>query len=101
STNATLMSAEVVEEILDSGLDQIIFSINGTTPDVYESVHGVASYDRAVANVRRFLERKRERRSATIVTIQMVCLPQTLPQVGEFYRHWRAVPGVNSVRVKK
>ena len=101
STNATLMNADLVEAILDSGLDQIIFSVNGTTPAVYRSVHGVDSYEKAVANVRRFLQRKCERKSSTRVTIQMVCLPQTIAQVGEFYSQWRRMPGVDSVRVKK
>ena len=101
STNATLMSADVVESIFDSGLDHIIFSLNGTSREVYASVHGVAAYDEAVANIRRFLDRKRARRASTMVTLQMVCLQQTLHQVNEFYRMWRNVSGVNSVRVKK
>ena len=101
STNATLMRADVVESILDSGLDHIIFSVNGTTRDVYAAVHGVDAFDTAVGNIRQFLKRKGERKAATMVTIQMVCLQQTLPQVNDFYRTWRGVPGVNSVRVKK
>jgi len=101
STNATLMSADVVESIFDSGLDHIIFSLNGTSREVYASVHGVDAYDEAVANIRRFLDRKRARRASTMVTLQMVCLQQTLHQVNEFYRMWRNVSGVNSVRVKK
>ena len=34
SSNATLMNADVVESILDSGLDHIIFSLNGTSRDL-------------------------------------------------------------------
>ena len=101
STNATLMQERVVESILDSGLDHIIFSLNGTTREVYASVHGVDHFDTAVVNIRRFLHRKLERKASTMVTIQMVCLQQTLHQVDDFYRTWRQVPGVNSVRVKK
>lgn len=101
STNATLMNPQIVESILDCGLDHIIFSVNGTTREVYESVHGADSYEAAVANVRHFLARKSERKALTMVTLQMVCLDQTLPQVDDFYRQWRTVPGVNSVRVKK
>ncbi len=101
STNATLVHPEMAEAILDSGLDQIIFSVNGTTPEVYRIVHGVASYEKALTNIRFFLKCKVERNSATMVIVQMVCLPQTLSQVGDFYRQWRRVPGVDSVRVKK
>jgi radical SAM protein with 4Fe4S-binding SPASM domain len=101
STNATLMNADVADQILDSGLDHIIFSLNGTSREVYASVHGVDSYDEALVNIHHFLKRKRERNASTLVTLQMVCLQQTLHQVDDFYRKWRGVPGVNSVRVKK
>jgi radical SAM protein with 4Fe4S-binding SPASM domain len=101
STNATLMNEEIVDAILDSGLDHIIFSLNGTSREVYASVHGVDAFDTAVTNIRRFLARKSERKASTLVTLQMVCLQQTLHQVDDFYRMWRPVPGVNSVRVKK
>jgi radical SAM protein with 4Fe4S-binding SPASM domain len=101
STNATLMSEEIINSILDSGLSHIIFSLNGTTREVYASVHGVDAFDVAVANIRRFLQRKLEVKARTLVTIQMVCLQQTLHQVDDFYRTWRGVRGVNSVRVKK
>src|SRR3954469_11133215 len=45
STNATLMTPEVVDSILASGLDHIIFSVNGTTREVYASVHGADHFD--------------------------------------------------------
>jgi radical SAM protein with 4Fe4S-binding SPASM domain len=101
STNATLMNADIVESIFDSGLDHIIFSLNGTTREAYAAVHGVDAFDTAQANIRGFLARKRERKASTLVTLQMVCLQQTMHQVDDFYRTWRGVPGVNSVRVKK
>jgi radical SAM protein with 4Fe4S-binding SPASM domain len=101
STNATLMTHEVADSILTSGLDHIIFSVNGTTRDVYASVHGADHFDTALSNVREFLKKKCETRASTMVTVQMVCLEQTRHQVKDFYRMWRGVPGVNSVRVKK
>jgi radical SAM protein with 4Fe4S-binding SPASM domain len=101
STNATLMNADIAESILDSGLDHIIFSVNGVSADVYASVHGMDGYELANENIQRFLKRKVERNASTMVTVQMVCLEQTIHQVNDFYRKWRGVPGVNSVRVKK
>src|ERR1051326_6812016 len=101
STNATLMTPEIIESILDSGLDHIIFSLNGTTRDVYASVHGLDGFDTAVANIRQFLKRKSETKASTMVTLQMVCLQQTMSQIDDFYRTWRGLSGVNSVRVKK
>lgn len=101
STNGTVLDGRMTEAVLDSGLDQIIFSVNAASPEVYRAVHGVDSYEKALTNIHHFLRRKCERNSRTKVIIQMVCLPQTLPQVDDFYRQWRGTPGVNSVRVKK
>ncbi len=101
STNGTLVNPAMADVILDSGVDLIIFSVNGATPDVYETVHGRACYDQVLSNIDGFLERKRQRRAPVLVTVQMVILDETRLQVGAFYRRWRGVPGVDLVRVKK
>lgn len=101
STNATLLDTNMVEAIMDADVDLIIFSVNGATPEAYKAVHGRDCYDTAVANIRRFLARKRARRAPILVLLQMVRLPETLPQIKDFYRQWQSVPGVDIVRVKK
>jgi radical SAM protein with 4Fe4S-binding SPASM domain len=101
SKNAATLDAAMADVILDSGLDLIIFSVNGATAEAYAAVHGAAVYEKVVANIHRFLMRKRERRSAILVAVQMVLLPETSSHAGAFYRQWRRVPGVDLVRVKK
>ena len=101
STNALALDGPMIDRILDSGVDQIIFSVNGATADVYAAVHGCDCYTEIIANISRFLERKCRRRAPILVAVQMIRLPETLSQVGLFHRQWRRVPGVNFVRVKK
>jgi radical SAM protein with 4Fe4S-binding SPASM domain len=101
STNATLLDAALGDAIIDSGLDLIIFSVNGVTPEVYEAIHGRDCYEKVVANIHAFLTRKQARRAPILVSIQMIRLQETLPQVRAFYGLWRRVPGVDFVRVKK
>lgn len=101
STNCTLLDGPMADAILDSGVDLIILSVNGATPGVYEAVHGRNCYKEVIANIGRFLKRKRERHAPVLVYVQMIRLRETLPQVKAFYRHWRRVPGIDSVRVKK
>jgi radical SAM protein with 4Fe4S-binding SPASM domain len=100
STNATLMDEPMGAAILDSGLDMIIFSINGTTPEVYEAVHGVQAFEKVSANIHSFLELKRKRKSSILVAVQMIRLPETREQVRGFFRQWRLVRGVDMVRAK-
>jgi len=101
STNCTLLDDAMAEAIIDSGVDLIIFSVNGTTADVYEAVHGRACYDQVIANIHAFLEQKRRRRARILAVVQMIMLDETRSQVGAFYRMWRRTPGVDLVRVKK
>jgi radical SAM protein with 4Fe4S-binding SPASM domain len=101
STNATLLDTTVADAIMDADVDLIIFSVNGATPEAYKAVHGCDCYDAAVANIRRFLARKRVRRAPILVLLQMIRLPETVSQIKDFYRQWQSVPGVDMVRVKK
>ncbi len=101
STNAGLLDSAMTDAIIDSGLDLIIFSVNGASPEVYKAVHGQDCYQEIVSRVYGFLERKRVRKSSITVAIQMIRLPETLPQIGSFYHKWRRMPGVDIVRVKK
>jgi radical SAM protein with 4Fe4S-binding SPASM domain len=101
STNATRLDADITDSVISSGVDLIIFSLNGTTPEVYEAVHGRPCYEETVTNIRRFIARKLERRSPILVSLQMIRLPDTLPQVRDFYRQWQHISGVDFVRIKK
>ncbi len=99
STNATLLSAQNIDAILASGLDHIIFSVNGATREVFEKYNRGASYEQVMSGIRRFLQTKIARRARILVTVQMVRLPETIPHARRFQAMWR-VPGVDSVRIK-
>ena len=101
STNATTLDSSVIDEILDSHLDMIIFSVNGTTPEVYEAVHGRPCYGTVLSNIHQFLARKVRRRAPVLVALQLVLLPETAGQANAFYRMWRGAQGVDFVRIKK
>jgi pyruvate-formate lyase-activating enzyme len=101
STNGTLVDAPMADAIIDSGVDLIAFSINGASPEVYKAVHGCNRYQEVKDKVHQFLACKLKRRASILVSLQMIRLPETLHQVGDFYRQWRRVPGVDFVRVKQ
>lgn len=100
STNATLLDSEATVQFLESGLDSIIFPIDGATSEVYEHYRRGARYDEVAGNVRAFLRRKRERGNRIFVTLQMIRLPLNRHQVSTFLQQWR-LPGVDAVRIKE
>lgn len=61
-TNASLLTEEKAVQILDSGLDILVFSFNGgENKEDYERISQVNVYDKVVQNIRTFLELKRLR----------------------------------------
>jgi radical SAM protein with 4Fe4S-binding SPASM domain len=60
-TNATFLSREKAAKLLDAGLDFVSFSVDGYTKEVYERNRVGGEFEETLANIRGFLELKRER----------------------------------------
>ena len=68
-TNATLLTREKSEQILDSGLDLISFSFDGFSEEVYEEVRINAKFEKTVENIGEFLKLKGKRRQSKPYTV--------------------------------
>ncbi|GAF67607.1 unnamed protein product, partial [marine sediment metagenome] len=62
-TNATLLTGEKSEEILESGLDELHFSFDGEDKDTFEKMRKGADYERTLKNIVNFLKLKKKRKS--------------------------------------
>ena len=101
STNATLLDEKRAGKILDAGLDVLYLCLDGVNKETYEAIRRNASFERTRANILRFVEMKRERRLATPqVNIQIIKMKPTAPEVDEFVRQWKQVPGIDRINVK-
>ncbi len=100
STNATLLDEKRSRQLLQSGLDYIIFAFDGATPDVYQRYRPGADFQQVRQNILRFLELKKEQRSPVFTVIQMVRLQGNAHQVEDFRRLWRA-SGIDEIRIKE
>lgn len=61
STNATVLTKEKTDALLDAGLDFIIFSFDGYEKDVYEKIRVNANFEKTLGYIREFLEEKKRR----------------------------------------
>jgi radical SAM protein with 4Fe4S-binding SPASM domain len=100
NTNATLLSREVAERLVDARLAWLCVSLDGATAATYESIRDGSSFDRVARNVRAFVEVQRARRSAlpdlSIVFVAMRRNVAELPDVVRLAADW----GVPKVRVQ-
>lgn len=95
-TNGMLLTPRLSAEIIEAGLDQIIFSIDGSAKADYEAQRPGAEYDRVVANVRRFHEiRAAKGRRLPCLRVTMIITPQTTEEsAARFLDAWAPLADV-------
>jgi radical SAM protein with 4Fe4S-binding SPASM domain len=99
STNATLLDSRNAAEIIASGLDRIIISLDGATKETYERVRGHGDYEHTLANVLSFVEAKKRIDTKPYVIIQIIRMKETEKEIVRFteaFSHLR----VNEICVK-
>ena len=64
NTNAMLLTEDICRKIIESGLDRISISLDGTEKEAYESVRVGADFDTVVANIETLLRVRKEMNSS-------------------------------------
>jgi radical SAM protein with 4Fe4S-binding SPASM domain len=100
STNAHFMNSKMVSDIIDSGLDRIIISLDGFTQEVYEQyrVNGkVAEVKKAVELL--VAEKKKRKVHHPHVIVQTLVVKPNEDEVDEI-KKWAKTVGVDEVKWK-
>lgn len=86
STNAHYLKDDVAKKTVESGLDRIIISIDGTTQETYQSYRIGGSLDKVIEGTENILKWKRELRSKTPhVVFQFLVVGPNEHQIPEVY----------------
>ena len=101
STNGTLLDEQMAARLLDTPLEHITLSFDGSTKESFEYYRKGARFEKVRDNFVRFARMKHERRAKVQVVAQMVRMERNAGEVDDFVRFWSAVPGVDQVRVKE
>ena len=76
STNASLLTPQLSEKILNAGLDAIYFSFDGCSAEIYEKIRVGSNFNKTLANIIRFLELKKEFKHKTTAELQILIMDQ-------------------------
>jgi len=91
NTNGTRFTAEVADWVIDSGLDLIMFSLDGFSAPVFESIRVGAKRDEVYANVERLLNIRERRKAHHLkVEVQYSVMDQNEHEVDQFRSYWLA-----------
>jgi MoaA/NifB/PqqE/SkfB family radical SAM enzyme len=82
NTNAALLTRRRQVELVESGLDELRVSLDGSTPETYLKVRGIPAFDRVVANVGEMVRTRQELASVTPrISIWMTAMRDTLHEL--------------------
>jgi radical SAM protein with 4Fe4S-binding SPASM domain len=99
NSNATLLTRQVSERLIDSGPDWLHFSLDGASKETYEFVRDHANWDVVERNINRFVaimrERGAKRPQLSLVMVLMRFNFRDLPAVVERAAEW-GIPRVRA-----
>lgn len=100
STNAQLIDKDLAIEIVKSGLDRIIISIDGTTQEVYEKYRKGGLLSKSIETIKFLKEAKTELKSKTpCIEAQFIVFRFNEHQIDEF-KHLAREWGANKISIK-
>ncbi|MEM2963778.1 MAG: radical SAM protein [Candidatus Anstonellales archaeon] len=92
NTNATLLTEKMAKKLIAAGLDKIICSVDGYTPEVYEKIRVGAKFETVVNNIKTLQKIKQERGlTKPVVRVQMVDTPWNHHQIDEYIKYWGSI----------
>jgi MoaA/NifB/PqqE/SkfB family radical SAM enzyme len=87
NTNALLLDEDSSKELIETGIDDIIFSINIWNRELYKMIHGADTLPNVIENTKRFLQMKGNRKPRAI--IQILDININKGRIREFMEYWR------------
>lgn len=92
NTNAVLLTRDIGKKLIESGLDRISISFEGTTPEVYEEKRVGAKFENVVNNIKNFIRLRNEMGAEKpLVRVQTVALPELEPKLDEYKAFWEKI----------
>ena len=100
STNAHYLTDEVAKKTVESGLDRLIISIDGTTQDVYQQYRVGGNLNKVIEGAKNIVKWKKELKSKTpFVFFQFLVVKPNEHQIEDIKKLAKEV-GVDEVRFK-
>ena len=90
NTNANLLKGDMAKKVLLSGLDKIIFSVEGSNKDIYNQTRIGGDFDTVVENIKNFMDMRKELNLSHPQTrVQMVKTEDNASDVEAFLEFWK------------
>ena len=88
NTNGMLLTPDLVEPLLETGLDLVVFGIDGFSKETFEAIRINADRDTVYANAEHLLDAIRARGEGPEVQIQFIEMDENEHELEEFSEYW-------------
>lgn len=88
STNVSLLTESKSKELLQSGLDIIIMSIDSLQKDIYESIRVGLKFEEVIKNAMRFIKLREKIRPQTHIWMRMIRQKNNQDEWPDYYKFW-------------
>jgi len=91
TSNGTLLNEDMAKKIMESGLDEIVISIDSIHKETCESIRKGVKFDVLIGNVKRLSEMREDRKKPLKISISMTMIKDNLKEISEFIKFFSAM----------
>jgi len=88
NTNGMLLKPELADAVLDSGVDLVVFGIDGFSSAIYEHIRVNGNRDELYANIVHFLAERQKRHYGPEVQVQFIEMDENEHERDRFVQYW-------------
>jgi pyruvate-formate lyase-activating enzyme len=90
NTNGMLLTPKLADQVLDSGVDLVVFGVDGFSRETYERIRVGGSRDVVYGNIEHFLGVRHARATGPEVQVQFIEMDENTHEVEAFSEYWLA-----------
>ncbi len=88
NTNGMLLTPDLAGPLMDTGVDLVVFGIDGFSAEAFEAIRIGAVRDRVYANAEHFLQLRELRGNGPEIQVQFIEMDENEHEVEEFKAYW-------------
>lgn len=101
NTNATVLTPDLCDNLLDSGVKEVLVSLDAASKPVYDTIRVGGDFERAVRSAEYLLNRKKTRGlHAPAIVVQFIMLDQNEHEAEAFKIYWLERGATVKIRLK-
>lgn len=100
NTNGMYLTPDLAEPVLDSGVNLVVFGIDGFTAETYEKIRINGNRDQLYHNVEHLLKVRQSRATGPEINVQFIEMDENEHELEEFTAYWLARGATVKVRNK-